>query len=148
MGSIFEGILIVVKEFRSSSNSKMNTTTQSVCMILDDEELERQGKFREWREDKQVLSAKRIFGSPGTGPKAFPKAFQNYKPGSFRSSAIPKNDVTYALANSVRQMLSIKVQPDVSGSLVDNDPLFIPRTPPICEDDESRGALQNERGQE
>jgi hypothetical protein len=130
---------------------------EPVCRILDDAELEQQGKFREWREDKQVLSAKRIFGSPGTGPKAFPKAFQNYKPSAMREFAPTKSFLKrgeeFTLADSVRQMLSVRTShPDVSGCTIrpptPDGPYFIPTSPALpptsSEGGVLHGALLNE----
>lgn len=59
--------------------------TGAKCLILDDEELEKTGKIRVWREEKRTLEASRIFGGPtvrpiGTqGPSQFPSAFRNPK---------------------------------------------------------------------
>ena len=95
----------------------MSNPSESTCRILDDTELETKSAFREWREDKQVLSAKRIFGSPGTGPKPFPKAFQNYKPAGVRAAAVAPliTKADHELIQSVRQLLKLTPLLDVSG---------------------------------
>jgi hypothetical protein len=53
------------------------------CLILDDDEIEKQGNFRIWREEKQKLEAARIFGGPAlsadNGANHFPSAFRNPK---------------------------------------------------------------------
>lgn len=56
--------------------------TPPPCKILDEEELEKSQFFREWREDKEEITAARIFGGPGHSYKKhhFPTAFQSYKP--------------------------------------------------------------------
>lgn len=52
------------------------------CLILDDDEIEKQGNFRIWREEKQKLEAARIFGGPALSSETanrFPSAFRNPK---------------------------------------------------------------------
>jgi hypothetical protein len=64
------------------------------CMILDDTELERQRGFRMWREEKQEIAAARIFGGGRNeivsgGARAFPSAFQSYKPDKQATRGFP-----------------------------------------------------------
>jgi len=109
----------MAKEIHSIPSSKMSQSSESTCRILDDAELETKSAFREWREDKQVLSAKRIFGSPGTGPRAFPKAFQNYKPVGTRAPTTPLiTKADHELIQSVRQLLKLTPLLDVSGCTI------------------------------
>jgi hypothetical protein len=93
------------------------------CRILDDDELEKQKGFREWREETSTLKAERIFGSPSS--RSFPTAFQNYKgaPSSVKEVAgadasfppfkkkekrtiIPESEEN-SLVQSVREMLNV-----------------------------------------
>ena len=130
------------------------------CRILDDEELEKQKGFREWREDASTLKAERIFGS--TSSRSFPTAFQNYKGSketlndapfpSFKKkekrTVMPESEEN-SLVQSVREMLNVSNTPvchyDISGRRLSYTPITPIGSPYPPNMYDLSGGLQNEK---
>ena len=139
------------------------------CRILDDDELEKQKGFREWREDASTLKAERIFGSPSS--RSFPSAFQNYKGSSSFVKEAAATDASFpsfkkkekrtvmpeseenSLVQSVREMLNVTHIPvfhyDISGrrlSYTPITPIGSPYPPNMYDlSGDSLSSLQNEK---
>lgn len=97
----------------------------SGCRIMDEAELESQGKTLAWRKDAGQLQIHRIFGSEAK--HSFPQAFQHTK--TELSAAFP-----FHTAKTKKAKAAVKAAPVKEAEPETEDPPYAPPSPPPEED--------------